>query len=191
MSCTHHNHTLATPTPALPSTRTLTLSQHTHMQHKQQSIPSSKSEIKLIILQININGIKANSRSSNCSFTTHIQILSQFRKPSSPLNRTHQTYITSPPCVPIGCTKQEVGSLLSLEATLYSLQHTSLRPSIHTTQNFKWSWYTLTTLYISQLHPFIYLLDTAHPRTTKQLTRTYNTAYSTSLSYHTQSSPEM
>ena len=30
-----------------------------------------------------------------------------------------------------------------------------------------------------------------HPRTTKQLTRTYNTAYSTSRTYHTQSSPEM
>ena len=30
---------------------------------------------------------------------------------------------------------------------------------------------------------------TPHPRTTKQLTRTYNTAYSTSRTYHTQSSP--
>ena len=35
------------------------------------------------------------------------------------------------------------------------------------------------------------LLETPHPRTTKQLTRTYNTAYSTSRTYHTQSSPEM
>ena len=38
---------------------------------------------------------------------------------------------------------------------------------------------------------YIYLLETPHPRTTKQLTRTYNTAYSTSRTYHTQSSPEM
>ena len=62
---------------------------------------------------------------------------------------------------------------------------------IHTTHNFKWSRYTLTILNISQLQTFIYLLKTAHPRTTKQLTRTYNTTYSTSQTYHTQSSPEM
>ena len=37
-----------------------------------------------------------------------------------------------------------------------SLQQTYLRPSIHTTQNFKWSRYTLTTLNISQLQTFIY-----------------------------------
>ena len=41
--------------------------------------------------------------------------------------------------------------------------------------------YTLITLNISQLQTFIYLLATAHPRTTIQLTRTYNTAYSTYL----------
>ena len=40
---------------------------------------------------------------------------------------------------------------------------------------------------ISQLQTFIYILETAHPRTTKQLTRTH----STSQTYHTQSSPEM
>ena len=33
--------------------------------------------------------------------------------------------------------------------------------------------------------------ETAHPRTTKQLTQTFNTEYSTSQTYHTQSSPEM
>ena len=37
----------------------------------------------------------------------------------------------------------------------------------------------------------IYLLETAHPRITKQLTQTYNTAYSTSQTRHTQSSLEM
>ena len=77
------------------------------------------------------------------------------------------------------------------KSTLHSLQQTYLRPSIHTTQNFKWPRYTLTTLNISQLQTFIYLLETAHSHTTKQLTRTYSTAYSTSLTYHTQSSPEM
>ena len=54
---------------------------------------------------------KTNSRSLSLLFRTHIQISSQFRKPSSPLKQTHPKYITSPPCVPIGCTKQEMGSL--------------------------------------------------------------------------------
>ena len=72
----------------------------------------------------------------------------------------------------------EVGSLHSLETTLHSLQHTYLQPLIHTTQNFKWSRYTLTTLNISQLQTCTYLLETAHPRTTNQLTQTYNIAYS-------------
>ena len=113
-----------------------------------------------------------------------MQTSSEFRKPSSPLKQTHPKYITSPPCVPIGCTRQEVGSLHSLETTLHSLQQTYLRPSLHTTQNFKLSRYTLTKLTLSQLQTCIYLLETAHPRTTKQLTRTYNTAYSTSQTYH-------
>ena len=43
-----------------------------------------------------------------------MHILSQFRKPSSPLKQTHPKYITSPPCMPIGCTRQEVGSSHSL-----------------------------------------------------------------------------
>ena len=120
-----------------------------------------------------------------------MQISSQFRKPSSPLKQTHQKYITSPPCVPIGCTRQKVGSIHSLETTLHSLQQTYIRPLIHTTQNFKWSRYTLTTLNISQLQTCIHLLETAHPRTTKQLTWRYHTAYSTSQTYHTQSSPKM
>ena len=40
--------------------------------------------------------------------------------------------------------------------------------------------------YTSLLQTYIYLLETAHPRTTKQLTQTYNTAYSPSQAYYTQ-----
>ena len=53
--------------------------------------PSSKSERNLIILQFNINGLKTNSRSSNYLFTTHMQISSQFMKPSSPLRSNTQS----------------------------------------------------------------------------------------------------
>ena len=55
------------------------------------------------------------------------------RKPSSPLKPKHQKYITSHQCAPIGCTRQEVGSLHSLETTSHSLQQTYLRLLIHTT----------------------------------------------------------
>ena len=44
---------------------------------------------------------------------------------------------------------------------------------------------------ISQLKTIIYLLETVPQRAIKQLTRTYNTTYNTSQTYHTQSSPEM
>ena len=69
---------------------------------------------------------------------------------SPALKLKHPMYITSQQCEPIGCTRQEVGSLHSLETTLHSQQQTYLRLLIHTTQNFKWSRYTLTTLNISQ-----------------------------------------
>ena len=43
------------------------------------------------------------------------------------------------------------GGLITLiRTTSHSLQQTYLRLLIHTTQNFKWSTYTLTTLNISQ-----------------------------------------
>ena len=78
---------------------------------------SSKSERHLIILQVSINGIKKNSRSSNCLFTTHMHISSQFRKQSSPLKLKHPKYINSQQCATIGCTRHKVGSSHSLVTT--------------------------------------------------------------------------
>ena len=60
-----------------------------------------------------------------------MQTSSQFRKPSSPLLPKRPKYITSQQCAPIGCTRQEVSSLHSLE-TSHSLQHTYLQLLIHT-----------------------------------------------------------
>ena len=58
----------------------------------------------------------------------------------------------------------------------------------------KQTWGAQTAYSGNQPHPYrqntqstIYLIETAHPHTTKQLTRRYNTAYSTSQTYHTQS----
>ena len=65
--------------------------------------------------------------------------------------------LLSEECALIGCTRQEVGSLHSLETTSHSLQQTYLRLLIHTTQNFNWSRYTLTTLNISHAIANIYI----------------------------------
>ena len=53
---------------------------------------------------------------------SHMQILSPFRKPSSPHIKNY------PPCVQIGCTRQGVGSSHSLDTRLHSPQQTYLRP---------------------------------------------------------------
>ena len=90
---------------------------HSTTNTTQAHIPSSKTEINLMIPQVNINGIKTNSRSSDCLFTTHMNISSHFRKPSSPLKSNHAKYITSQQCATIGCTRQERGSSHSLETT--------------------------------------------------------------------------
>ena len=75
---------------------------HTTNSHR----PSSKSERNLIILQVNINGIKTNSRNSKCLFTTHMQMsshlqlhTSQYKQkiqhPSQSLHK-HLTYFNTP-----------------------------------------------------------------------------------------------
>ena len=108
-TCTHRNHT--SPGPHTSIAVTPALSQHTHIQqytphsHRnnrthnigyydnltkrprtttglQTHRPSSKSERNLIILQVNINGLRNKLEGSNCLFTTHMQTSSQFRKPS-------------------------------------------------------------------------------------------------------------
>ena len=54
--------------------------------------PSSRSEINLIILHVNINGIKNQIEEFSLLCTTHMQISLQLRKASSPLKQTHQTH---------------------------------------------------------------------------------------------------
>ena len=109
-----HTHTLTTHTHATQTTVHASQSpQLSHSQHivprqphkqtndhhrttntTQTHRPSSKSEINLIILQVNINRLRKNSWSSNCLFTTHVQTSSYLRKPSSPQGRrwVHYTH---------------------------------------------------------------------------------------------------
>ena len=57
-----------------------------------------------VVLSGKINGIKTNLRNKKFLFMTHMQMSSQCRKPSAPLNQKHQNYITLSPCAPTGCT---------------------------------------------------------------------------------------
>ena len=119
LSSPSHTHTLSTYThtrqktvyasqlPQLPHPHRVPREPHrqTNDDHKTTDTTealrhSSKRERNLIILQVNINGIKTTWRSSNCLFMTHMQISYQFRKPCSPLKETLSMYITSPPCAP-------------------------------------------------------------------------------------------
>ena len=88
---------------------------------------------------------------STYATTTKTQTHVQYPPPvPTGLVKPKPKYITSQQCATIGCTKQEVGSSHTLEATCHSPQRTCLRLLIHTTHNFRWSMYTLTRLNISQ-----------------------------------------
>ena len=90
--------------------------------------------------------------------------------------------------VPTGLVKPKPNPLIHSPPTTPANQtHTH---STRSTNSF-YSRYILTILNTSLLHIFIYLHETAHRRITKQLTRTYNNTYSTSQTFHTQSSPDM
>ena len=123
--------------------RTLTLSQATHMQHKQQyihhshrnnrthnigyydnltdrpmttsttqaHIPSSKSEKNLILLQVNINGLKNKLEELKLLIhDTHTDIIIIQETKLTPKLK-HPKYMTSQQCATIGCTRQAVGLL--------------------------------------------------------------------------------
>ena len=82
---------------------------------------SSKSEKNLIILQVNINGIKNKLEDHKLLIhDTHADIII-IQETKLTLNPKHTKYITSQQCTPI---RQEVGSLHSLETTLHSLHQT-------------------------------------------------------------------
>ena len=86
-----------------------------------------------------------------------------------------------------------VGGLITLIRDNITFTTTYIPPTINTYNTTLQivKGYTLTALNTSPLQKCIYLLETAHPCTTKQFTRTYNTVYSTSQIYHIQSPPDM
>ena len=138
------------PTPALQSpSHPHTLTAHTHATQTTVHVSQSSQQLHSHIGYYDILTNRPRT-TTGLPIPLYIYIYIYIYKPSSPLKPKHPKYITSQQCAPIGCTRQEVGSLHSLETTSHSLQQTYLRLLIHTTQKFKWSRYTLTTLNISQ-----------------------------------------
>ena len=122
----------------------------------QEHRPSCKSEINLIILQVNINGIKNKLEELKLLIhNTHAYIITiQETKPTHKAN-TPKVHIFTDRLYKAG------GRLITLIRDNITFTITD-RPSTINTHN-------------TELQ-----MVNAHPRTTKQLTRTYNTAYSTS-----------
>ena len=88
--------------------------------------PSNKSEKNLIILQVNINGLRNKLEELKLFIhDAHADIITIPETKLTPKAKTRK-YITSQQCVPIGCIRQDVGSLHSLKTTSHSLQQTCL-----------------------------------------------------------------
>ena len=78
---------------------------------------SSKSERNLIILQVNINGIKNKLEELKLLIRdTHADIIT-IRETNTPPPTPPPTKAKTQQCATIGCTRQEVGSSHSLETT--------------------------------------------------------------------------
>ena len=140
-----HPHTLTAYTHATQTTVHASQSpQQPHTQHRvlrqphkqtkdyhrttnttQTHRPSSRSERNLIILQVNINGLR--NKLEELKLLIHDTQADIITIQETKLTPKNLQYITSQQCAPIGCTRQEVGSLHSLETTSHSLQQTYLR----------------------------------------------------------------
>ena len=145
---THSSHTHATQTPVHASQSL----QQPHAQHRvlrqphkqtkdyhrttittQTHRPSSKSERNLIILQVNINGLRNKLEELKLLIhDTHADIITIQETKLTPKAKTPKIHnFTSVRTDRL--QRQEVGSLHSLETTSHSLQQTYLRLLLHTT----------------------------------------------------------
>ena len=163
-----HPHTLTAHTHATQTTVHVSQSpQQPHAQHRvlrqphkqtkdyhrttnttQTHRPSSKSERNLIILQVNINGLRNKLEKLKLIIhDTHADIITIQETKLTPKAKTPKIHNFR--AVRTDRLHKAGGGLITLiKDKPHSLQQTYLRLSIHTTQNFKWSRYTLTTLNI-------------------------------------------
>ena len=185
-------HASQSPQPSHPHNGTTKPHRQTKDDHKttdtpQGHRPSSKRERNIITLQVNITGIKNKLEELKLLIhDTHVDIITIQETKLTPKANTPKVHNFT--TVRADRLPKAGGEPI----TLIIFTTTDIRSTINThNTELQMARYTLTALNISQLLTFIYLLETTHPCTTNQLARTYNTAYSTSRTYHTQSSPEM
>ena len=157
----------------------------------QGHIPSSKIERDLIILQVNINGIKNKLEEFKLLIHyTHADIITIQETKLTPKENTPNVHNFT--TVRADKLHKAGDGLIILIRDNITFTTTDI-PSTINTHNIELQMVKVrinNTKHIT-IKTFIYLLDTAHLSNTKQLTRTYNTAYSTSQTYHAQSSQEM
>ena len=156
----------------------LTKDNHLTTDTTQAHILSSKrGEKNLIMLQVNINGIKNKLEELKMLVIhdTHAYSIT-IQETSSLLKQKLPKYITSPPCPPIDCSRRGWA------------HHTHQRQHyIHyNRQTFDHQY----TKHITIANIYIPPRDSTSTHY-KQLTCTYSTAYSTSQTYHTRYSLEM
>ena len=150
----------------------------------QGHIYSSKSEINLIILQVNINRIKNKLEKLKLLIhDTHADIITIQEPRLSPKVNTLKINFTT---VRADRLDKAGGRFIILIRDNITFTTTDILSTIntHNTELLMVMVHINNTKHITT---FIFLLETIHPSTTKQLTP----AYSTSQRYHTQSSPVM
>ena len=112
--------------------------------------PSSKSERNLIIRQVNINGLRNKLEELKLLIhDTHADIITIQETKLTPKAKTPKIHNFT--AVHTDRLHKAGGGLITLiRDNITFTKQTYRRLLIHTTQNFKWSRYTLTTLNISQ-----------------------------------------
>ena len=169
-----------------------TIDHHMTTDITQGHRSSSKSEINHIILQVNINGIKNKLEELKLLIhDTHADIIKIQETKLTPKANTPK--VLNFTTVRADMLHKAGGGLITLIRDTITFTTTYIPSTINTydTELQMVKVHIRNTKHITIANIYIYLIETAHPHTTKQLTRTYNTAYSTSQIYHTQSSPDM
>ena len=194
------NTTIATPTAtALPTQmqhmdRVVSNSDTIRTAHTANTTsihkPSSNNERNLIILQVNINGINNKLEELETLIkNTHADIITiQETKLTSKSNTPKVTSYTT---VRADRPHKSGGGLITLIRDNITFTPTDI-PSTITTHNIEMVKVHLNnTKHIIIANVYIPPRDSTHPRTTKQPTKTYNTASSILPLYHILSSLEM
>ena len=111
----------------------LTKDDHITIDPTQGHRYSSESMINFIILQDNINGIENKLGELKLLIHDTYAYIITFQETKLIPKANTTKYITSPPYVPIGCTRHEVGSLHSLNIAFTT---TDIPTTINTHKNF-------------------------------------------------------